>query len=347
MVRAGFEVILIVADGLGDESKDGVRIVDAGKPRGGRVGRFLRSSVAVCRRARNFKPDIYHFHDPELIPFTLPIAVLGGRVIYDIHENLPEQTTRKHYLPTIVRKPLGWLLGFIENSAVPMFAGAVTVIPEIARRFPAHKTIEVRNYPDLDEIQRGTKPFVEREANVLYLGAISETRGIREILMASSADEERNFDLVLAGRWVPTTLREELSPVIEKSGVRDLGFLGRDEVNELLGSVRAGLVTLHPEGGYDVALPVKLFEYMAAGLPVVVSDFPLWREIVERAGAGILVDPSDVDAIRLALNRIAGDPALAETMGRSGRAAVERDYSWGGQANRLADFYRRILGGKI
>lgn len=147
-----------------------------------------------------------------------------------------------------------------------------------------------------------------------------------------------NARLVLIGE-VARDIRDELAlePHIDL-----LGWRPPDEVHELLGTARIGLCVLHPVRNYVESLPTKLFEYMDAGLPVVASDFPAWREIVNGAGCGLLVDPLDPAGIARALRYLLTNPDRAQTMGERGRAAVRKDYQWEREAESLLRLYDRL-----
>jgi glycosyltransferase involved in cell wall biosynthesis len=105
----------------------------------------------------------------------------------------------------------------------------------------------------------------------------------------------------------------------------------------------AGLLLLHPLPSYVDSLPIKLFEYMAAGIPVICSDFPLWREIVETSHCGVCVNPSDTDAAADAIRKLVNNPAYAAEMGANGRKAAVARYSWDSQADLLKRFYQSLL----
>ena len=106
----------------------------------------------------------------------------------------------------------------------------------------------------------------------------------------------------------------------------------------------AGLAVLEPEPNYVESFPTKMFEYMALGLPVVVSDFPLYRDVVDSSACGLCVDPLDSAALAAALERLIRDPALAHELGRKGREAVQTRYRWDQQLDALEAFYRDNLG---
>jgi glycosyltransferase involved in cell wall biosynthesis len=121
------------------------------------------------------------------------------------------------------------------------------------------------------------------------------------------------------------------------------GHLDRIGVQQVLRRAMAGLVTLHPVVNYLDALPVKMFEYMAAGLPVIASRFPLWQDIVEGNQCGVCVDPGNPAAIAAAIDHFCRHPHIARRMGENGRRAIHTRYNWGSEADKLAAFYDAVL----
>ena len=156
--------------------------------------------------------------------------------------------------------------------------------------------------------------------------------------VSSSLDPE----LVLGGPFHPAELESQIVHWPGATRTTYCGWLHREQVAEVLGLSRVGIVTIYPTPKYLESYPTKLFEYMAAGLPVIASDFPGWRPFVELHECGLLVDPQDSHAIARAIQWILENPREAEAMGRRGRVAVEKHYNWEQEIPRLLSFYEEV-----
>ena len=124
--------------------------------------------------------------------------------------------------------------------------------------------------------------------------------------------------------------------------IKYIGKIDRDQVNELYGTARAGIVIYQPADNHYEAQPIKMFEFMAAGLPVVASDFSLWKKIVEENQCGICVDPCDMAQVREACAYLLNNPETAQAMGRNGRKAVLEKYSWNSEEVKLVELYQGL-----
>ncbi|GJG94624.1 glycosyltransferase family 4 protein [Cupriavidus pauculus] len=338
----GYRVSLVVADGEGDESQDGVFITDVGGS-AGRLNRVLRTTTRVLRRALSLNADVYHLHDPELIPVGLKLKKMGKRVIYDSHEDVPRQLLSKPYLGPRRLRALAGAFAMYERRACRQFDGIVAATPFIRDKFlPINShTVDINNYPILGELG-GPVHWETKRAEVCYVGGISSTRGIRETVMALE-QVQSPARLNLAGRFGDEALESEVKAASGWSRVNEFGFLDRAGVRGVLERSVAGLVTLHPLINFLDALPVKMFEYMAAGIPPIASNFPLWREIVEESDSGLCVDPLDPKAIADAVDYLVTHPDAARRMGENGRRTVIRKYNWANEQDKLLHFYERIL----
>lgn len=346
LARAGFEVT-VVGPHTEDVVSDHVRIKSVRRDRP-RLARMTCTVWRVYREAKKQQADIYHFHDPELIPAGLLLRATGKEVIYDIHEDVPKDVLSKTYLPVWSRRTIAWLMEKLESGVSKHFSALVTVTPSIANRFQAlgQRIIILYNYPYQKEIvwAKQASPWEERRPAVAYVGLISVQRGIREMVRALDfLPRTVEVTLELAGyHFAENFCSEELCQYPGWSRVRHHGLLDQPSTFRLLHGVRAGLVIFHPEPNHLESLPQKIFEYMGAGLPVIASDFPLWRRVLGETGCGIFVDPLDPRAIARAVEFVLTHPKEAEEMGRRGRAAVLERYNWDTQAKKLLELYRGL-----
>ena len=344
LADAGHDVAFVVPHGR-DETVNGVRVLAVPKPANGKA-RLLATTRAVVRRAlaeAHSRETVFHVHEPELLPFVLGIAARGRRVVYDAHEDTPRQIFHQAWIPSAARRPVSLGYAALEALAGRLCAGIVAATPTIADRYPEAKTALVRNFPVLDAAE--PPAFETREALVAYVGAVTEARGAAEMIRAAARLPD-GARLAVAGTLFPASLGNRLDALPGADRTDRLGPLARPDVADLLARARVGLVVLHPTPQYVDAYPTKLFEYMAAGLPVVASDVPLWRSVVEGAGCGLLVDPLDPAAIAAACTRLLTDDALAARMGAAGREAALARFAWRGEGERLVRFYAAVAAGR-
>jgi glycosyltransferase involved in cell wall biosynthesis len=340
--ESGYRVTLVVADGKGSEVADGITVRDVGKPHG-RVDRIWRATDRVFRAAASLKADLYHLHDPELMPAGLKLMRLGKRVIFDAHEDLPRQLLGKPYLNKPTLRIVSSLVTRYESYACHRFHGVIAATPFIGGKFLRinANTVYVCNFPLMAELNKGEKRL-KKQREVCYVGGLSRVRGIRELVIAMKMCEE-DVRLNLCGRFESASYEKEVKKLPGWRCVRELGHVGREDVQNIMGQSAAGIVALHPLVNYLDALPVKMFEYMSASIPVIASDFPLWREIVTGNSCGLLVNPLKPVEIANAINLVTSNPQHAGEMGRNGRKAVEEKYNWPNEEQKLLSFYERVL----
>ncbi|WP_426195150.1 glycosyltransferase family 4 protein [Massilia sp. DWR3-1-1] len=340
-----YRVTLVVADGLGEDVLDGITITDVGRPQG-RLQRMLRTTYQVYRRALALDGDIYHLHDPELIPVGLRLKRMGKVVIFDAHEDVPKQLLNKPYLPTPARKLVSLAYSQFEQRACAKLDGIVAATPSIRDKFllihPG--TVDVNNYPLPSEFDASAS-WIDKSPEVCYVGGIGATRGIRQLVQACELMRTPTR-LSLAGNFSESKLESEITGLPGWQRVIRHGHLDRGGVRRVMARAVAGLVTLHPISNYLDALPVKMFEYMAAGIPVIASNFPLWQSIIHGERCGLCVDPLDPQAIADAIDYLVSHPQVAREMGANGRRAILASYNWAAQATRLIDFYGAIANAK-
>lgn len=348
LARAGFHVT-IIAPHTRDERVDGVHIKSVPmKASDGRLTRMTRTTWNVLRRAIDLDADLYHFHDPELIPVGLWLRWKGKKVIYDIHEDVPKDVVLKEYLPRWTRPPLASLIALLEEIAAKRFSALITVSPLIAERFYPHngRTVLVFNYPELPSgTESNSVPWQSRHPVIVFPGGILPERGIREMVYAMAClPHQFPATLEIASHYFPQDILEELQRHPGWRRVRLLGSLSRSQVQQRMAQAMAGIVTYLPDGQNLGAMPHKLFEFMASGIPVIASDFPLWRKLLEDVGCAVFVNPRHPDAIARAIEFIITHPADAEAMGERGKNAVCRVFNWNSQARELVNLYNGLTG---
>jgi glycosyltransferase involved in cell wall biosynthesis len=338
-----YKTILIVADGAGDEYKDGVQIIDIGLRAGSFIKRFFLTSFRIYKRAKGLNCRVYHFHDPEFLFWGYRLLSKNRKIIYDAHEDLPRQILRKDYIPGYFRPALSKLSELALGYFAKRFSAVIAATPAIKARY--HKSArvcnDICNYAIASEFRNNTG-YDKRDNRICYLGGITEARGIRE-LMQSIESLEPEVRLEIAGKFENAVFREEIMAMKSWDRVVFHGFVGRNEISEILGRSRIGMLVLHPEHGYFESLPVKLFEYMAAGIPVIASEFPLWKEIIEENNCGICVDPLNTTKISQSISYLINNNDIAEGMGKSGYNAVIKKYSWDNEVVKLLKIYSLII----
>jgi glycosyltransferase involved in cell wall biosynthesis len=339
------KITLYVQDGLGDERdiNHGYDIIDTG-PRMGRVKRMTVGAWTMFNAVRKARPDIAHFHDPELLPWSILLKFFGIKVIYDVHEDYPQVVLHNTNIPRFVRLVLSKLVRFMEWLSMFFVDGIVTVTPKINGKFAGANSIMVRNFPDISEFKvQADTPMVDRAKEFVYLGTISRNRNIIGMINAVEQLKSSEVALRLAG---PFHFKDD--EILARSltgwqGVHYEGIVNRERVMQILTSSRAGLVVLRPIAHEMESYPIKLFEYMAAGLPIISSNFPIWRQIVEETNSGLLVNPDSTDEITDALQWILDHPVEAQEMGKRGQQAVRLRYNWQNEVKNLVAFYKSLL----
>jgi glycosyltransferase involved in cell wall biosynthesis len=189
------------------------------------------------------------------------------------------------------------------------------------------------------------------QKRIVYLGVMSRIRGLVEVIEAFGlvADKHPGWELWLVGACRPAEFENELKTLAAQNHVerrvRFVPWVPYEEREQLLSGAAMGLVTFLPRANNTSCLPNKLFEYMLAGVPVVASDFPLYREVVDSSRCGLLVDPTRPQAVAQAIEDLINDSQHAHGLGENGRRAVLETYNWGGQSANLLQIYDTVLDG--
>jgi len=342
LARAGYAVTLI-APAAADAERDGVRL-HAIPLQASRLKRIREAGRMAYQIALASPAHIVHFHDPDFLPWAQQLRRRGKTVIYDMHENLPRALRSKPWIPRPIRALTAALAGCAERF---LMHGMTVVFAEdsYAKDYPAARdACAVLNLPIADELLAiPTDPAPEFTLG--YLGGVEAVRGSVITLQALTrlAADGLPIRFECVGD-VSAAHRTELATLARDAGVPLTlhGFVLPQQGWQVLARCHAGLAVLQPIPNYFESYPTKMFEYMALGLPVIVSDFPLYRKVVESEGCGLCVNPTDPDAIAAAIRRLAEHPDEARAMGQRGRDAVIRTYNWAREGEKLLALYHRL-----
>ncbi len=341
--KAGYDVSLIVADDKPDEIKDGVKIYGV-KSSENRLLRILQTSKNVYKKAIQLDVEIYHFHDPELIPVGIKLKRKGKKVIFDSHEDVPQQILSKKWIPTPFRKIIAYLYSRYESASLKKFDGIVSVNSNIVERLKKinPNTIVITNYPIIkNSVIQNENKYENR--TICFAGTISRDYNIHKILEA--IENIDNVKFVLCGIGDPLYL-QELRTLPAWNKVDYKGQITFQEVSNIYNSSTLG-IAIHsytPNVGMKTGSLgfIKNFEFMAHKLPIICTDFLVWKKIIEEEQCGLCVSPYDTEDIDKAITYILDNPQKAKVMGENGHSAVTKKYNWASQEYSLINFYKQL-----
>jgi glycosyltransferase involved in cell wall biosynthesis len=304
---------------------------------------MLVTSWHAAILALSERADVYHVHDPELlVPFQIA-RLARGRLFFDMHENLPKAILAKDWIPAVLRPAISRFICALQRL---LLFRIPVVFAETSYRADYAWVKEwetVLNYTRLDVLKPSSaSPDLSR---IAYFGAITSQRGVDVVLEALRLIRQngRRITLELVG-GVESDYADHIRGFAGRHdlNVRLRGYLPMDEACSIINQCGLGLALLQPWPNYVDSYPTKIFDYMAMGVPVLTSDFPLYRTVVDGSGCGLCVDPTRPDLVAAGMLSILDRPEEIANMARRGLAAVQRDYNWDTQAAKLFDFYDRV-----
>ncbi|WP_180850253.1 glycosyltransferase family 4 protein [Bacillus sp. UMB0893] len=348
LAKAGYDVSLIAPKPDREVNDQGlVKLLPIEKPK--KEWKRLLRSFSVIKTAKETKADLYHFHDPELLIAGLILRILTRKpVIFDAHEHYPNAIMSKKYLKKWLKTPIRVMYELIERMILPFLSGVIYTTDEVGERYQKYTHCKIENYP-LYEMFEQVSTNNKNGNTILYLGGITPIRGIEQLIDAFSevTKHHKSAQLIFVGSFESKSFEYKINNKINSRGLTDkIEFIGKvpyTEIERYLSKASIGIIPYLPVPNHLVCLPNKLFEYMAAGVTTIASDFPHYRKVVEGAGSGLLVNPEKPQSIADAIVSLLKDPKKCNEIGVNGRKSFEKIYNWNTEEKKLLVFYRTFL----
>jgi glycosyltransferase involved in cell wall biosynthesis len=355
MARRGHTVHLVCPWKVSDGAvREGVTLHTFPRAR----SRAVRPFVIPWHLVRKLRPllpsvDLVHFHDIDILPYMAALGIFKP-VVYDVHENYPDDMLVRLWIPRPLRHPLYHCVRFVQAALSRLVHNAIFVIPEIEKHFPKSVLrIEViRNYATLDLLEQVSNDYRSRPDTVVFLGSNYEGNGTFLFLEIAARLKERhpNVRFLMIDRWAHPSTRDRALALIEERGLTNITIVPNippQDVMEYLNMATIGIALGLRQPNHINALPTKLFEYMAAGLPIVASDLPNEVRLAEDTGAVLLCRPEEPETFVAAIEKLVDDRENAYQFGQRGQEAFRERYCWEIQAEKLEIFYADVLRGRM
>lgn len=342
LAEHGYDVFLVVNDDLSDEIIEGVHILSTGINPKNRLDRIFNSTERLGNLALKLKADLYHFHDIEMLFLAKKLKKKGYLVVFDVHEDAAVEILEKKWIPKPLRKLVSCGYQIIEKRILPKMDALITVTPYMVQKLKTlNSTVRmITNYPIISQ----EDTVINKPKKIItYLGTIEPTWYLEKVIRAIS--DYQDVRLILAGRTNESYLEKlKTEPGWEK--VDYLGFINKKKVEEIYSETAIGIAT-----NYSTQLALaggtlgnnKLFEIMYSRIPLICTDYPLWKEIVDRYYCGLTVDPRSQEQVSQAIETLLKNPELAKQMGENGHRAVLEEYNWNTQKKTLLNLYSELL----
>jgi glycosyltransferase involved in cell wall biosynthesis len=349
LARAGHDVTLYARTHPGAAdilAQSGIRYISLGKV-SSRIGR-IKLWVRIMLELRQTFYDVWHFHDPELLLLVIGWKWVFARqvkLIYDVHEDLPKDILDKGWIGSPIRKVVSVLADKAEAWGMERCQLVVAATDSIGNHVAAStdRYVIVHNYPLDNEtavVERNSTH--DQPVRIIYASAaLTDLRGVQQVVEAIKLLSNEKVELILLGDVLPASFEKKLR-VLAGPNVIFQGRVPFKEVNSYLNASDIGIINFLPAANHLEAMPNKIFEYMQAGLPIIASNFPLWKRIIEDAQCGLLVDPLDSSQIAAAIKELVNQPQLRRKMGLAAARTAQGNYSWQSESKKLLSMYESM-----
>lgn len=346
LVQQGHEVYYITSDKnsnyINENMDAGVHIIILRRTaESNKIKRYYEYLKALTNRALELDADVYHIHETGLLPIWKSLKRNNKLVVYDSHEDTPRQMRPQ------LEKQRGKVVGVLfekilelyEDHVVKKIDFVITATPYIKSRFSRIKreVVCINNYPIINDLEYHEEGKKTKKNSICFTGGISDVSGIRETVKALNG--LLSIRLKLAGP-LDDKLKTELEKYPGWKQTDYYGVVNHSEVSDICRESYAGIILYQPLPNHVNAQPNKMFEYMLMGLPIICSDFPIWKKMIEKKQCGLCVNPQSPKHIARAIEKLYQDSELAYRMGQNGRKAILEEYNWGKEEVKLFEVYK-------
>lgn len=342
LVKSGFEVTYIVCDNLPNEIKGGINIISTGFTPKNRFDRFLNTKNKLLKYANKVNADVYQISDPELIFLVKPLKKLGKKVVFNLREYYPDMILSKEYIPKLIRSIVSSYYRFTMKKYLKqydiVFVITSWIIDILEKDFKLNNVLLLTNFPFIDKsYQLPYEDYIKRDNILCYIGTVYKASKQESVFQALSNISEIKY--LIAG------VIDANYNIAKHNYWKNVFFVNGFKYDELPKYFSMATIsnTLRDFGKNDGSLGViKIFESMEAALPVIFSDVPLYRKIVEKHNCGICVDPNNSQEIEDAIRYLINNKEAAYKMGQNGRKAVIEEYNWESQAEKYIETINKL-----
>ncbi len=341
--------VTLIAIGTESGMFNGVNVIAIPKPTN-RFERIFKTTRTVYQMALEQDADVYHFHDPELIPFALKLKRKGKQVIYDIHENVTEGMKIKRWLPfKFLFIQLYLIFDLIAARNFELILAEKAYVPVYKKRYPHKETNLVENFAPINVMLPYQNPRrSETGKDLFYMGSFDEMYCFEQMLEATYKLIQRGWlgKLYIIGHVNPEIVAQmRRLPYFKKLSKRIefKGYLSIREGYEFSKNCAAGYCFVSNNVNVRDSLPRKLYEYMCIGLPIICSNFPTYDILVNSLQIGICVDSGDVEDISNKTLELLHNKKKLDHYSANGIKAATDIYNWEKEERLLLTLYQNLF----
>jgi glycosyltransferase involved in cell wall biosynthesis len=311
-----------------------------------RFQRILLTTHHIYKKALEIDADIYHIHDPELLPIGSKLIKRGKKVIFDSHEDVPADILDKEWIPfRFLRKIISYVYNLYEKSTTHEFSAVISVSNNITNKFNCHKLLTLRNLPllsnfNISEISSANKTF-EKPYKVIYAGGLTRVRNIKQLIQSTKHLPLDDIQIHIFGDFDDETYRRECESLDEWPNIYYHGFKESSEVYSFMKNCSLGLILFKNIPNHEYAIPNKSYEYMAAGIPLLISDIHFWKSHFEKNA--FFVNPESPEEIAKRIREVFEKPEELSFLSIENSNLVKNELNWEAESKKLINLYLNLL----